>query len=230
VDDAYPLVGAVGLSPAMPIAAALAVRDGLPGAVMEPVLAARLGLVPGDQFRLGAQSFTLRALLLREPDNAGAFRLGPRTLVARAALAQSGLLGPGTMYETAYRMLIPPGTDLDRLKAAAEAAFRDGGMRWADRRNAAPGIARFVGQIGDFLVLVGLAGLAVGGVGIAAAVRAYLDGKRATIATLRTLGARSGLIFRVYLLQIAVLVAIGVVLGLVLGAAAVLLAGPLIKA
>ena len=71
---------------------------------------------------------------------------------------------------------------MEALKNRAEDAFRDTGLRWSDSRRATPGISRFVDRIGSFLVLVGLAGLAVGGVGVSAAVRAYLEGKTATIA------------------------------------------------
>ena len=88
-------------------------------------------------------------------------------------------------------------------KQAAEAEMDGAGMRWSDSRRAAPGIETFVERIGSFLVLVGLAGLAVGGVGVSAAVRAYLEGKIPTIATLKTLGAEGGLIFQVYLIQVA---------------------------
>jgi putative ABC transport system permease protein len=231
VDGAYPLTGAVVLDPPVPLAEAFAGRDGLPGGVMDGVLADRLGLKAGDRFRLGAQDFVLVARLLREPDSAAAgFGLGPRTLVRTADLAGSGLLEPGTLYETEYRLTLPPGADLEALQAAAETEFRDKGMRWQDRREAAPGIARFVERIGSFLVLVGLAGLAVGGVGVSAAVRAYLEGKTATIATLKTLGASRGTIAQVYLIQIAVLTLLGLALGLALGAGAILLAAPLIEA
>ncbi len=91
--------------------------------------------------------------------------------------------------------MLPPDTDLATAKTSAEAAFRDKGLRWSDSRRATPGVARFVERIGSFLVLVGLAGLAVGGVGVSAAVRAYLEGKIATIATLKTLGASGRMIF-----------------------------------
>lgn len=229
VDGAYPLVGAVALDPVIPLAQALAGGAGLPGAVMDRVLVDRLGLAVGDSFRLGLQAFRLGAVLVREPDSAaGGFSLGPRTIVLTQGLKDSGLIGPGSLYETAYRLDLPEGTDLAAIKARAEAEFRDKGMRWADSRRAAPGAERFVERIGAFLVLVGLAGLAVGGVGVSAAVRAYLEGKIATIATLKTLGAEGGMIFRIYLLQIAVLSALGVLAGVVLGAGLPLLAGPLI--
>ena len=232
VDGAYPLLGAVVLEPDMPLADALAVRDGLPGGVMDRVMADRLGLTVGGRFRLGVQEFRLAAVLLREPDAAaGGFNMGPRTIVATGALLDgSGLLGPGTLYETKYRLLLPEGADLLAVKARAEARFRDTGLRWQDRRNGAPGVNRFVERIGSFLVLVGLAGLAVGGVGVSAAVRAYLDGKGEVIATLRTLGAEGRLVFLIYLMQVGVLTGAGVVLGLVLGAGVPLALGPVITA
>ncbi|REF69528.1 putative ABC transport system permease protein [Paracoccus versutus] len=229
VDGAYPLVGTVDLDPPMPLDQALADKDGLPGAVMDRVLVDRLGLGIGDRFRLGLQSFRLAAVLVGEPDSAsGGFGLGPRTLVASPALADSGLIGPGTLFDTQYRLLLPPGTDLDALRQEAMAAFPDTGLRWRDSRRAAPGIERFVDRIGAFLVIVGLAGLAVGGVGVSAAVRAYLAGKTATIATLRTLGADQRVVFLTYLFQIAALTALGVGAGLILGAAIPLALAPMI--
>jgi putative ABC transport system permease protein len=232
VDGLWPLVGAAVLEPALPVAQALGPQPGgLPGAVMDPLLADRLGIAVGEVFRLGVQDFVLTARLVSEPDiGTGGFGLGPRTVVLTEALAESELLGPGTLYDTRYRMRLAPGTDLDALRDAARAAFPDSGLRWRDARRGAPGIERFVDRIGAFLVLVGLAGLAVGGVGVSAAVRAYLDGKTATIATLKTLGAPGRTIFLVYFLQIGALTALGVALGLVLGAALPLLLAPVLEA
>ncbi len=231
VDAAYPIYGAVVLEPPMPLALALDGRGDLPGAVMDPVLTGRLGLGIDDTFRLGEQDFVLMAELEREPDGAGGgFSLGPRTIVRTADLAASGLLEPGTLFETEYRLRLPPGTDLDALKDRAGAELSQAGLRWRDSRNGAPGVAEFVDRLGAFLVLVGLAGLAVGGVGVSAAVRAYLDEKVGVIATLKTLGAETRTIFLAYALQIGALTVLGVFLGLVLGAVAPLALAPLIEA
>ena len=194
------------------------------------MLADRLGLAPGGVFRLGTRDFVLTAILEREPDDAGGgFGLGPRTMVRSADLQGTGLLAPGTLYETELRMALPP----DLSPAAAEArvaqVMGDTGYRWRDRREGAPGVSRFVDRLSAFLVLVGLAGLAVGGVGVAAAVRAHLSSKIATIATLKTLGAERRLILSVYLMQVGAIAALGIVLGLVLGALAPLAAAPLIQ-
>ncbi|EPX82825.1 ABC transporter permease [Salipiger mucosus] len=230
VDAAYPLLGEIVLDPPMPLAQALD-GDDHPGAVMAPVLADRLGLSPGDAFRLGDNTFTLSAVIETEPDDAGdGFGLGPRTMVRTQDLEGSGLLAPGSLYETEYRLLLPPGTDLDALEAEAEARFEGRGIRWRDARNGAPGIARFVERLGNFLVLVGLSGLAVGGIGVSAAVRAYLARKTSVIATLRTLGASRATIFQTYFLQVGALSLLGIAIGLVLGAAVPLLFAPLITA
>ncbi|WP_430450170.1 ABC transporter permease [Rhodophyticola sp.] len=231
VDALYPLYGDVVLSPDIPITDALAIRQGLPGGVMQQVLADRLGLGPGDVFRLGTQEFRLTALLEVEPDGAaGGFALGPRTLVSLDGLATSGLLEPGTLYDSQYRLRLPDTANLQSLEENALSRFRDTGLRWRDSRNGAPGIQEFVDRIGAFLVLVGLAGLAVGGVGVSSAIRAYLDGKIATIATLKTLGAESRTIFAAYFLQIGLLTALGIMIGLTLGAVAPLALSPLIEA
>nr|WP_084861051.1 FtsX-like permease family protein [Salibaculum halophilum] len=229
VDALYPLIGAVELDPAMPLEQAFAGTEDLPGAVVEQVLADRLALDPGDTFRLGTQEFVLSAVLESYPDNSGGgFGLGPRTLVRLDDLADSGLLGEGTLMDSNYRLDLPEGSDLAALQAEAEARFSDSGLRWRDARDGAPGVSQFVDRIGAFLVLVGLSGLAVGGVGVSAAVRAYLAGKTEVIATLKTLGATSGTIFLTYVIQIGILTLIGVGIGVVLGALVPLALSPLI--
>ncbi|KEJ89109.1 ABC transporter permease [Sulfitobacter donghicola] len=231
VDAAYPLVGSVTLSPHMPLADALAVQAAVPGAVMERALMDRLGLVVGDRFSLGSQPFELRAEIVREPDNvASGFSLGPRTLVMRDSLAQSGLLSSGTLFNSKYRLILTDPTDITHLETEAAEMFPNSGMRWRDARNGAPGVSRFVDRLSAFLVLVGLSGLAVGGVGVSAAVRSYLSRKTEVIATLRALGADRQTIFQTYFIQIGALSLLGVAIGVTLGAIAPLVLAPILEA
>jgi len=231
VDDLYPLFGNTVLDPPMPLRDAFAGNGTIPGGVMERVLADRLGLRAGDTFNLGEQTFILTAILVSYPDNVGGgFGLGPRSLVLLDDLENSGLLAEGTLMESNYRLDLPDNANLQTLEDDAENRFRDSGLRWRDSRAAAPRIARFVDRIGAFLVLVGLSGLAVGGVGISAAVRAYLQGKAGVIATLKTLGATRRTIFLTYFLQVGMLTVLGVIFGLILGAAIPLTFAPIIEA
>jgi putative ABC transport system permease protein len=230
VDGAYPLIGSITLSPEMTLDAALAVQDNIPGAVMERALIDRLDLKLGDIFALGTQSFRLSAEITREPDNAaGGFALGPRTLVARSGLAASGLLAPGTLFNSKYRLTLPEGADIPALETEAKDTFANSGMRWRDARNGAPGVAQFVNRLSAFLILVGLSGLAVGGVGVSAAVRSYLSRKTEVIAILRALGADRATIFQTYFIQIGILSLFGVAIGVALGAIAPLLIAPILE-
>ncbi|PTX57328.1 putative ABC transport system permease protein [Litoreibacter ponti] len=229
VDGLYPLYGQARLTPDIPIAEALQGDGTTPGALVDPVLLDRLGLKVGDLVKLGQTEFLVTASLDRLPDTAGGgFSLGPPTVVASEALKDSGLVTPGTLFETEYR--IRTDRDVTAMEAEAREVLDGTGYRWRDRRNGAPGISEFVERLSAFLVLVGLTGLAVGGVGVSAAVRAYLSEKTAVIATLRTLGASGATVFKVYLMQIGVLAAIGIALGLALGAIAPLLFAPIIEA
>ena len=215
VDDLYPLVGDVILDPPIPLGEAISGQ----GAVMQRVLVDRVGLNVGDSFNLGTQTFTLTAILENEPDSAAdGFALGPRTIVRTEALEGSGLIATGTLFNTKYRLEIPDEADLEALGEDATELFTNTGMRWADSRNGAPGIAEFVRRLGSFLILVGLSGLAVGGVGVSAAVRSYITSKTSVIATLRTLGAERATIFQTYFIQIGVLSLLGIAIGLALGA------------
>lgn len=229
VDSAYPLYGTVRLSPSISVADMLKGRDDLPGIAVDPVLMDRLGLALGDTAMLGSAEFAVMAALERMPDSAGSgFSMGPPVLIASAALEGSGLIAPGTLFETEYR--IRTDADLLEMQTQAQTALDGTGYRWRDRRNAAPGIAEFVERLSAFLVIVGLTGLAVGGVGVATAVRSYLSEKTEAIATLRTIGASGRVIFLLYGQQIGMLAALGIGLGLVLGSLVPLLLGPLIEA
>jgi putative ABC transport system permease protein len=219
VDGAYPLYGAAQLEPEGDLKAALETRNGTPGAAVDDTLMVRLALKIGDSIRIGDATFEVRAVLAREPDRATeALSLGPRVMIALDALRGTGLLAPGSLVYYAYRTALPPGADAAAMQRAALETFPDAGWRVRTWKNGNPGLQQFIDRVGLFMVLIGLTALLVGGVGVGNAVKAYLDGKTNTIATLKCLGAEGGFIFRVYLAQVMMLASFGIVLGLVVGA------------
>ncbi|MGH7091951.1 MAG: ABC transporter permease, partial [Stellaceae bacterium] len=170
-DAAYPLVGAVSLRPSQPLAAALAPRDRLHGAVADPVLAERLSLKTGDRFKIGAEKFVLRGLIEREPDTIfGEFPLGPRVTISAGTLAATGLIAPGAIVAYDYRVRLPPGRDAAGWARAAREKFPDAGWRIRTAADAAPSLRRFFDRVGMFLSLVGVTALLVGGIGVGNAV------------------------------------------------------------
>src|SRR4051794_7272570 len=229
VDAAYPLYGALGLNPSGPLATLLGQDDGVFGAVIEPAAATRLGLRPGDRFRIGEAEFRLAALIEHLPDAAlGGLSFGPRVLIARQALAGTGLLRPGALVAYEYRIRLQAGRNAAAFIEQARAAFPDSGWQLRSSADPSPSIERLLDRLGFFLNLAGLTALLVGGGGVGNAVAFYVASKTEAIATLKCLGAGTGLVFSVCLLQILALAAIGIAMGLLLGGAAPLVAGPLL--
>jgi len=223
VDSAYPLYGTVALEPAGTLANVLAERNGVFGAAADPALLARLGLERGATVMVGSATIELRAILKTEPDKlAGGIGFGPRLLISDAALRATGLIQPGSLLRWHYRLRIPASDAHDRaandVVAAAEKQFPDAGWEVRTRANASPQLGRNIERFTQYLTLVGLTALLVGGVGVANAVKHYLDRRREVIATLKSLGATGGRVFAIYLTEVMVLAAVGTAIGLVVGA------------
>ncbi len=232
VDRAYPLYGAVVTDPPMSLKVALARDpDGAFGAIVERGLLARLGLARGGKIRIGAADFRIKAILLREPDQAsGRFKLGPRVLIGTKALDATGLVQPGSLIRFHTRLATAPGTDVVALQAALTRAFPNAGWRVRNTRAATPHLRRHIDRAALFFTLVGLAALLVGGIGVAGAVTGYLEGKRETIATLKCLGATGGFIFAMFALEVGVVALMGIGLGLIVGAGLPALGAPWFQA
>jgi putative ABC transport system permease protein len=227
VDENYPLFGELMLSQGGSLTDALARREDVWSAVADAGLAERLGLTLGDLVRVGETKFRVTDIIEREPDRSSQIlALGPRLMIPLAAIAETGLIKPGSLFHYHYRIAIDE--PVDKWSARLNERFGNAGWRIRDFNNAAPGIQRFVDRVTLFLTLVGLTALLVGGVGVGNAVNAYLQSKTETIATLKCLGASRRLIFRTYMLHIIVLSLIGIALGLTVGALAPLAARPLI--
>jgi putative ABC transport system permease protein len=217
VDAAYPLYGRVRLSDGRDAA-----QPAGNNAWIAPALASRLGLARGSVLRLGQAHVRVDGVIADEPDRLGeGFTLGPVVLVSTTTLAKTGLVQPGSLYDTRYRVRLPTGTSPDAVAARFQRAFPAGGWETKTRDRASPGASRFVDRMGEFLTLVGLAALAIAGIGVGNGVSSFLAGRRGSIATLKALGATGGDIARIYAVEIGVATAIGVVAGLAVGAVAI---------
>ncbi|MBX5238340.1 ABC transporter permease [Rhizobium sp. NLR22b] len=219
VDDAYPLYGRFVAEPDYPLAALLSSQGGTYGAVAAPLLLDRLGLAVGDELLLGNVKLSITGTVKTEPDALSeGFGFAPRLLVSRQALEASGLIQTGSLVEHAYKIRLEDKGAMSGIQARASKEFPSAGwaIRTSDR--AAPSLTENITRFSQFLTLVGLTALIVGGVGVANAVRAFLDSKRTTIATFKCLGAPAAVVVLIYLFQIAIIALGGILAGLVIGA------------
>ncbi len=224
VDGAYPLFGAVTTNPALPLSALFARQGDAFGAAVDPALLTRLDLKPGGRITIGNAAIELRAVLTGEPDKlAGGIGFGPRVLISEEALRASGLLQPGSIVRWQYRLRLPDGNASDSAVASVEKGARstlpNAGWEIRTRSRASPQLERNVERFSQYLTLVALTALLVGGVGVANAVASHLARKRDSIATMKALGATGAGVFAVYCTQIVLVALFATLLGAALGAA-----------
>jgi putative ABC transport system permease protein len=224
VDDAYPLAKGPVLDPALPLPDVLEQRDGAFGMAADGALLGRLGLKVGERVMIGGAHFQIRAVLVAEPDRlASSIRFGPPALISEKALRATGLLEPGSLVKRHYRVALKgnPASDeqIAALLATAKQKFPEAGWDIRTRKNISPQFSGNLERFTEFLTLVGLTSLIVGGVGVANAVHGFIERKRATIATLKSLGATGSTVFALVLTQAMLVASLGAAIGAAMGAA-----------
>ncbi len=230
VDGAYPLYGTLELRSNASAADAFGPAAGPVPALVDESLLATAELSVGDTFSLGRATAVVRDVIVREPDRlAGGIGFGPRVIVPIDRLAETGLVDVGSLVRWRYNIAGVDGPiaepALKDLIETADARFPSAGWRTETRADAAPGLRDSIARFAQFLTIVGLTALGVGGVGVANAVRAFILKKRQTIATVRILGGGQRVVLATYAVQIGVVTAVGILAGLVIGAAAPPIAG-----
>lgn len=224
----YPRLGAVVIEPEEGIQSMLAAHDGLYGFIAESALIGRLDLKRGEKILIGDATFEFRGELISEPDKlAGGVGFGPRVILSMEAFRSTGLIQPGSLVRWLNRVALPtdasgnsaPEIALSELVQTAKQKFPDAGWEIRTRSNISPQFERNLDKFTQFLTLVGLTALVVGGVGIANAVHGYVDRKRSDLATLKSLGASGRYVFLIMLVQVLLVTLIGILIGAAFGVA-----------
>src|SRR6185312_6873724 len=177
VDSNYPLTGSTVLNPSGRLDDVLTEHDGAYGAALDPLLMARFDLKPGDHFKINDADFVVKATLTSEPDKlAIGLSFGPRVLTSIEALRATGLVQPGSLVHWLYRIRLPDAAPkaAERVADAARRDFPQAGWEIRTSQRATPRIERDVDRFTQFLTIVGLTALLVGGVGVANAVKSHL--------------------------------------------------------
>ncbi|QQS15109.1 MAG: ABC transporter permease [Rhodospirillales bacterium] len=219
VDGLYPLAGGLEIAGGGELRALLAPRDGVFGAVVEDIALRRLGIGIGGRVRVGDAVVEIRGVIAREPDRGlGLFGIGPRLMLSLDAMPATGLIQPGSMMTYEYRVALPDGAAYRAWIGDLQRRFPQAGWRVRGLDQAGGGLRMWTDRLTLYLELIGLASLLVGGVGVGNAVDAFLRARVRTIAILKCLGAPAALVSRIYFLQIAMLAAVGIAIGVAVGA------------
>jgi putative ABC transport system permease protein len=212
----FPFYGQVTLEPARIL------RETLTGgavAVSDDLLL-RTATKLGDTIRAGSATFRIAAVISEEPDRmSGAFSVGPRMMMTREDLERTGLIGLGSRATQRMLFRLPPrSVPIETVHAELKRAFPEAMI--VDYREMNPNIARGLRRATTFLSLVSLVAVVIGAIGVATAMRAHLQTRLDSVAIMKSLGARSSQILRIYLIETVLLGTVGGLLGIAIGAAA----------
>jgi len=208
----YPYYGTAELEPAMSLKQAL---DGDSAVVAEEFLI-RLNARVGQTLRLGGINFRIAAVLKQEPDrlSAGA-GLGPRVMISREALRQTGLIAPGSRASERLLMKLPAQADPVALRKQVEAVLPDAQVM--DFKEGNPALSQGLDNATAMLSLICLVAMVLGAIGVAMAMHAHLEQRMDMLAILKAMGAGSGDVLRIFLLQTLGLGLAGGLLGVAAG-------------
>ena len=209
----FPFYGSVTLSPSGQLKQILKADS----VVISDDARLRLKASPGDTVRIGGQEFRVAGIVTAEPDRmSGSFTVGPRVMVSREGLDRTGLMKLGSRASNRLLLKLTPGSaGVTEVRAELAKVFPDALI--TDFRESNPNIARGLSRATTFLSLVSLIALIIGAIGVSTSMHAHLQQKMDTIATLKSLGARSSQVVRIYLIQTALLGLCGGIAGVLVG-------------
>lgn len=208
----YPFYGTVVLSTGQDL------RTALNGdtVVVDDNLLVRLRAKVGDQLKIGGRWFRIAAVIVKEPDRMTAgVGLGPRVMMTRRAMEETELLQPGSRATERYLFALGDKLKVADVRAQIEKILPDAQV--TDFRETSPTLTQGVDRATGLLSLICLVAMVLGAIGVAMAMRAHLQQRIEILAIMKSIGARSSDILRIYLIQTLFLGTVGALLGVVLG-------------
>lgn len=210
----YPFYGKVVLQPAGSLREVLTNQ----AVVVDDNLLVRLRARVGDDLKLGDRWFRIAAVIVLEPDRMTAgVGLGPRVMMTRQAMDGAGLLQPGSRATERYLFAFGDKVKVADIRAQIEKTLPDAQI--SDFRETSPALSEGVDRATGLLSLICLVAMVLGAIGVAMAMRAHLQQRIEILAIMKSIGARSSDILRIYLFQTLVLGTAGALLGIFCGLA-----------
>jgi len=185
------------------------------GALVKQSLMAALDLKIGDLVRIGDLDFTIRGVVESEPGGTmNAFSFGPRVIIDYDDAVAAGVNKWGSraryraLFKTREGGMDPLLEGLQSgLRKQPQVAVRS--FRYSQDR-----MSESLTQVEDYLSLIGLIILVLGGIGVSSVTRVFVQQKMKTIAILKCLGGKNARVLGAYLAQILTLGLLGSLMGL----------------
>jgi putative ABC transport system permease protein len=153
---------------------------------------------------------------MKEPDRMTAgVGLGPRVMMTRHAMEETELLQPGSRATERYLFALGDKLKVADVRAQIEKILPDAQV--TDFRETSPTLTQGVDRATGLLSLICLVAMVLGAIGVAMAMRAHLQQRIEILAIMKSIGAQSSDILRIYLIQTLFLGVVGALLGVVLG-------------
>jgi len=218
VQAPFPLYGTMTLDGGQPYSHALLEHH---GALVRPELLTALDVNIGDSITIGEATFAIRGVVASEPGrNIGAFSLGPRVFIDFDDAPSTGLLAFGSRVRHVLAVRVPD-SRIPALVKALNDDFSDNFINTRSYLSTDDAIGRDFDRAENYLSLVGLVIVILGGIAVSSVTRVFVRQKIRGIAVLKCLGASSRQIIAVYLLQVMSLGLAGSLLGVAIAQAAV---------
>ena len=213
VADGFPYYGTIELEQQAAFAHALLANH---GAVVQPELLIALGLEVGDTLRLAGQAFEVRGTIAKDRAQRGGIAFGPRVYVALDDLKATSLLGFGS--RASYQLLARYPPDPGGLTLRLREVLRQDSVTVRSWKTLEDRIGRNLSMAENYLSLVGFVIVVLGGIGVWSVTRVIVQQKIRSVAILKCIGASSGRVLAVYVLQVLILALGGSLLGLAIAA------------
>jgi putative ABC transport system permease protein len=221
VDPPFPLYGDFKLADGKPFNHSLLEND---GAIVAPLLLERLNVRTGDRIKIGESDFEIRGVIEQEPGSGGGFRLGPRVFISRSAVEATGLVGFGSRARRRILLRVREGA-LDSVVQTLRAELKGQLVTVNSYKDAQQNLSEQFERTENYLSLVGLIVLVLGGIGVSSVTRVFIEQKKTSIAVLKCIGGTGRQILAAYLAQVLILGLAGSLLGVALAALSLMLAG-----
>jgi putative ABC transport system permease protein len=216
VTPEYPFYGVVTTSPPRKWAELQRGQNALVDQSLLITLDARVG----DTLTLGYAKFAIIGAIVSVPGDPGiSATIGPRVFIPASSLAATKLLGFGSRADYEAFAKLPEGTDPAAWLAPLRPRLERNRVRARTVVENEVNLTESIDQLSDFLGVVGLVALLLGGIGVASGVHAFVARKIDTVAVLRCLGATSRQVLIIYVLQASVMGLVGAAAGAALGIA-----------